>query len=73
MLEHKTITLKDGCLFEGWFDDGMRIGWGVKTYQNGAEFHGPYVNDVRHGKGIKIHADGTQVNVEYEHGKLLQK
>ena len=73
MLEHKIIELPDGCLFEGWFCDGLRIGWGVKTYPNGAEYHGTYKDDVRHGPGIKIWADGTTRHVEYDNGKLLQK
>lgn len=68
-LEHKTVTLEDGCTFEGWFLNGERFGWGTKTYPNGAEYHGLYLNDVRHGVGIKVTADGTEKHVEYDRGK----
>lgn len=72
-LEHKVVTLEDGCKFEGWFLNGERFGWGTKTYPNGAEYHGLYLNDERHGEGIKVTADGTQKFVEYDRGKKIKE
>ena len=72
-MTHTTITLKDGNRWTGYVDDnGVRNGFGIKTYPNGARYVGEYVDNVRHGAGVKIHADGTKVMCVYEHGKKVK-
>jgi len=68
MREIKNIKLSDGCHFLGHFENGKRVGYGIKTYPNGATFAGLYENDVRHGTGFKTHANGTRIKVEYING-----
>ena len=65
----RRVVLADGCTFMGHYLNGVRHGFGIKTYPNGAQYAGQYSNGVRHGYGKKTHADGiTEVTVFYQNG-----
>ena len=69
----QTIILPDGNTFTGIFDtNGLRNGYGIKTYLNGATFEGTWLNDIRHGKGIKTWTNGQTKEVKYNMGILIK-
>ena len=39
------LTLTDGAVFEGCFQEGRRTGTGKITYKNGNNYDGLWVND----------------------------
>lgn len=68
----KEVILDDGCKFVGNFEEGLRHGFGMKTYPNGATYAGFYECDLRHGVGVKTTAAGEKKGVRYEEGKLIK-
>ena len=63
----------NGDVFVGDFVDGQKCGKGEYIYATGGRYVGSWLDGKRHGKGVFIFADGEEENVEFVHGKRVER
>lgn len=52
------LRYKSGAMYEGWWKENVKHGFGVYHYANGGRFEGQFSNGKRNGIGIRIWPHG---------------
>jgi len=56
-------------VYTGDFDNGLKHGSGVETWEGGARYVGNYQHDKRNGKGCYTYPDGRKFNGDYKNNE----
>jgi hypothetical protein len=59
----------DGEVYEGFFSDGQRNGFGVRNYVNGDKYEGFWSKDYFNGDGTYVWSNGDYYEGEYKDGQ----
>ena len=47
-------------MFDGFFENDKKNGYGILRYINGDKYDGEFINDIRQGKGLYYWKDGSR-------------
>ena len=74
----KEVVQDDGSVYIGEWNNDLKEGKGILTFQDGSKYEGYFVNDLPKGKGRLIHTNGDIYEGEFQdykpegYGKLIK-
>ena len=71
-LEQGTLTLDNGCVYEGELLNGECHGLGTLTHPEGFRYEGQFKNGLPHGKGAASFPSGGSVEGQFKNGEFVE-
>ena len=61
---------KDGSIYEGYYKNGLKHGFGKYSWPNGKVFYGNWLNNKLHGNGY-YEMDNEKYHITFRFGKII--